>query len=420
MPNGDRPKVVIVGGGFGGIHAARKLRHADADIVVIDRTNHHLFQPLLYQVATATLAPSDIAVPIRWILRKQTNTRVVLGTVTAIDRQQRVVHVQGAESEPYDYLIIATGTRHAYFGHDEWEPIAPGLKNLDDALDIRHRFLSAFECAEKSHDEATRNAWLTFVVVGGGPTGVELAGIMLTIARTALKSDFRRIDTSRTRLVLAEAGPRLLSNFPESLSARAKADLEGMGVEVRTNAAVSRIERDAVWLGNERIDARTVFWAAGNVGGPLGSQLTATPQRSGRVPVEPDLSIPGDPNVFVIGDLAIVSKPDGTPVPGVAQGAMQMGDRAGDNILRSLRRQPRRPFHYRNLGDMATIGRYSAVASIANLELTGWLAWWTWLLIHIMHLAGFRNRLSVLLQWGWSYFTWQRGVRLIVDSERRR
>ncbi|MFN8574055.1 MAG: NAD(P)/FAD-dependent oxidoreductase [Gemmatimonadaceae bacterium] len=416
----DRPRVVIVGGGFGGIHAARKLRHADADIVVIDRTNHHLFQPLLYQVATATLAPSDIAVPIRWILRKQANTRVVLGVVNKIDRQRRVVCIEGASDEPYDYLVVATGTRHAYFGHDDWEPNAPGLKSLDDALDIRHRFLSAFERAEVANDEATRQAWLTFVVVGGGPTGVELAGIMATIARTALRSDFRRIDTTRTRLVLAEAGPRVLPTLPESLSARAQRDLEGMGVEVLTNAKVTKIESDAVWIGEDRLEARTVIWAAGNVGGPLGAQLVDVPERSRRVAVSPDLSVPGDPNVFVIGDLAMVKREDGTLVPGVAQGAMQMGDCAGDNILRSLRRQPRRPFHYRNLGDMATIGRYSAVALIGGVELTGWIAWWTWLFIHIMHLAGFRNRLSVLLQWAWSYFTWQRGVRLIVDSERRR
>lgn len=414
-----RPRVVIVGGGFAGITAAKRLRHADADVVLIDRTNHHLFQPLLYQVATATLAPSDIAVPIRWLLRAQRNTRVILGRVQSIDRTARVVHIDGAPSEPYDYLIVATGTRHAYFGHDDWEPIAPGLKNLDDALDIRHRFLSAFEKAEATDDDASQRAWMTFVVVGGGPTGVELAGIMVTIARTALRSDFRRIDTSRTRLVLAEAGPRVLPSLTEALSARAAQDLAGMGVEVRTNTRVTRVEPTAVWFGDERVDARTVFWAAGNVGEALGLQLTDERDHSGRVTVEADLSIPGDPNVFVAGDLAIVRRPHGTPVPGVAQGALQMGRCAGDNVLRSLRRQPRRPFRYRNLGDMATIGRYSAVALIAGVEVTGWLAWWTWLLIHIMHLAGFRNRLSVLLQWGWSYFTWQRGVRLIVDSERR-
>lgn len=416
----DRPRVVIVGGGFGGIHAARRLRHADAEVVVIDRTNHHLFQPLLYQVATATLAPSDIAVPIRWLLRKQANTRVVLGSVTEIDRERRIVRVEGAPDELYDYLIVATGTRHAYFGHDEWEAIAPGLKSLDDALDIRHRFLSAFERAEVAADEETRQAWLTFVVVGGGPTGVELAGIMATIARTALRPDFRRIDTAHTRLVLAEAGPRVLPNLPETLSARAQRDLEGMRVEVRTHTKVTKVASDAVWFGDEQLHARTVIWAAGNSGGPLGLQLAQPPDRSRRVAVTPDLSVPGDPNVFVVGDLAMVKRDDGSAVPGVAQGAMQMGDCAGDNVLRSLRRQPRRAFHYRNLGDMATIGRYSAVALIGGVEITGWLAWWAWLFIHIMHLAGFRNRLSVLLQWGWSYFTWERGVRLIVDSERRR
>lgn len=419
MPDGDRPRVVIIGGGFGGLHAARRLAHAPATVVVIDRTNHHVFQPLLYQVATATLAPSDIAVPIRWILRKQQNTRVVLGKVTHIDRESRRVHIEGSESEPYDYLIVATGTRHTYFGHDDWEPLAPGLKSLDDALDIRHRFLSAFEEAEKATDPTAQRAWLTFVVVGGGPTGVELAGIMATIARTALRHDFRRIDTATTRLVLAEAGPRILPTFPASLSARAQRDLEEMGVEVRTATRVTGVDRVGVRFADERVEARTVVWAAGNLGEPLGGELSSVPERSRRVVVASDLSLPDDPQVFVIGDLAIVLRADGTPVPGVAQGAMQMGDCAGENVLRSLRRQPRRPFRYRNLGDMATIGRYRAVAVVGGVEVSGSLAWWSWLLIHIMHLAGFRNRLSVLLQWGWSYFTWQRGVRLIVDSERR-
>ena len=280
MPNEDRPRVVIVGGGFAGIAAAHQLRNAAADIVVIDKTNHHLFQPLLYQVATATLAPSDIAAPIRWLLRKQRNTRVVLGAVSGIDRSKRLVHIEGAPSEAYDYLILATGTRHAYFGHAEWEPLAPGLKSLDDALDIRHRFLSAFEMAEQAMDEPSRNAWLTFVVVGGGPTGVELAGIMMTIARTALRPDFRRIDTARTRLVLAEAGPRLLPALRPQLAARAHEDLVAMGVEVRTNTRVTRIEGDAVWLGDERLPAETVFWAAGNqahVFSKIGDSITVAP-----------------------------------------------------------------------------------------------------------------------------------------------
>ncbi len=420
MPNGDRPRVVIVGGGFAGIAAAKRLKHAAADVVVIDKTNHHLFQPLLYQVATATLAPSDIAVPIRWLLRKQRNTRVVLGDVSSIDRSKRLVHVEGAASEPFDYLILATGTRHAYFGHTEWEPLAPGLKSLADALDIRHRFLSAFELAERSEDEQEREAWLTFVVVGGGPTGVELAAIMTTIARTALRADFRRIDTSRTRVVLAEAGPRILPALPILLSDRARADLEGMGVDVQTNTLVTRVEADAVWLGQQRLPTRTVFWAAGNQAERLGADVSSQVDRAGRVAVANDLSLPEDPNILIAGDLAGVHRENGDLVPAVAPAAMQMGRCAGDNVLRSLRRQPRRPFHYVNKGELATIGRYSAVGVVAGVNVTGAFAWFLWLFIHILYLAGFRNRLSVLLQWGWSYFTWQRGVRLIVDSERRR
>lgn len=419
MPNAQRPRVVIVGGGFAGIAAARRLEHAPADVVVVDRTNHHLFQPLLYQVATATLAPSDVAVPIRWLLRKQRNTRVVLGAVRGIDRDQRLVHIDGATSEPFDYLILATGTRHAYFGHPEWEPRAPGLKSLDDALDIRYRFLSAFELAEREADDSARAAWLTFVVVGGGPTGVELAGVMATIARTALRPDFRRIDTATTRLVLVEAGPRLLPAFPPGLSERTRHDLESMGVEVRTNTRVTRVEADAVWFGAERVATRTVLWAAGNQAQALGAAVSSHVDQSGRVRVSADLSLPEDPDILVAGDLALTIREDGTPVPAVAPAAMQMGRCAGDNVLRSLRRQARRPFRYVNKGELATIGRYRAVGVVAGVEVRGPVAWWLWLFIHILYLAGFRNRVSVLLQWGWSYLTWQRGVRLIVDSHRR-
>lgn len=411
--------MVIVGGGFAGIAAARRLEHAPADVVVVDRTNHHLFQPLLYQVATATLAPSDVAVPIRWLLRKQRNTRVVLGAVRGIDRDQRLVHIDGATSEPFDYLILATGTRHAYFGHPEWEPRAPGLKSLDDALDIRYRFLSAFELAEREADDSARAAWLTFVVVGGGPTGVELAGVMATIARTALRPDFRRIDTATTRLVLVEAGPRLLPAFPPGLSERTRHDLESMGVEVRTNTRVTRVEADAVWFGAERVATRTVLWAAGNQAQALGAAVSSHVDQSGRVRVSADLSLPEDPDILVAGDLALTIREDGTPVPAVAPAAMQMGRCAGDNVLRSLRRQARRPFRYVNKGELATIGRYRAVGVVAGVEVRGPVAWWLWLFIHILYLAGFRNRVSVLLQWGWSYLTWQRGVRLIVDSHRR-
>ncbi|MBV6521662.1 MAG: NADH dehydrogenase-like protein [Gemmatimonadaceae bacterium] len=419
MPDRQRPRVAIVGGGFAGIAAARRLERANADVVVIDRTNHHLFQPLLYQVATATLSPSDIAVPIRWLLRGQRNTRVVLGAVSSIDRDRRVVHVEGAASEPYDYLILTTGSRHSYFGHGDWEPNAPGLKDLADALDIRHRFLSAFELAERSDTEEERAARLTFVVVGGGPTGVELAGIMATIAREALRSDFRRIDTRQTRVMLAEAGPRLLPAFPEALSTRAASDLMSMGVEVRTDTRVTQVLPDAVWFGKERVPTFTVLWAAGNEAQRLGAAVTDAVDRAGRVKVEADLSVPDYPNVFVAGDLAIVSRENGQQVPGVAPAAIQMGRCAGDNVLRSLRRQPRRPFRYVNKGELATIGRYRAAGVIAGVQVAGPFAWFVWLFVHIMYLAGFRNRLSVLFQWGWSYLTWQRGVRLIVDSERR-
>lgn len=413
-----RPRVVIIGGGFAGIEAAKVLRRAPVDIVLIDRTNHHVFQPLLYQVATGSLAPSDIAVPIRWMLRKQKNTRVTLGAVTSIDVASQSVEIDGgATHEPFDFLIVAGGARHAYFGHDEWEGEAPGLKSLGDALEIRDRFLVSFERAELAASEAEREAWQTIVIVGGGPTGVELAGIMATIARTALVEDFRRIDTTGTRVVLVEGGNRLLPALSENLSARAKKDLEGMGVEVRLNALVTEVGEFGVQIGAEQIAARTVFWAAGNRASELSTSLGAPLDRQRRVMVEPDLSLPGMPNVFVIGDQATVTS-DGRLVPGVAPAAMQMGRAAATNILHTIRRQPRRPFHYFNKGDLATIGRYRAVAAFGKLEVTGVPAWFLWLFVHIMYLAGFRNRISVLLQWGYAYFTYQRGSRLIREGAR--
>lgn len=401
--------------------AAQALRHAHVDVTVIDRHNHFVFQPLLYQVASGTLAPSDIAVPIRWYLRGQKNTRVILGEVTRIDLASRTVCIDGeAHVESYDYLIVAAGSRHAYFGHDAWEERAPGLKSLDDALLIRSRFLNAFEQAELTHDDNARAAWQTIVIVGGGPTGAELAGIMMTIARHALRSDFRRIDTASTRVLLVEGGPRILPTFPEELSHRALRDLQRLGVDVRLNASVSQVEDGCVRIGDEVIRTQTVFWAAGNVASPLTRQLGVPLDRAGRVLVEPDLSIPGHAEVFVVGDLAVTTQRDGRPVPGVAQGAIQGGHCAGDNVYRSVTRRERRPFRYLNKGDMATIGRHSAVADLGGpLRFGGVFAWLLWLFIHIAYLAGFRNRLVVLIQWGWEYLTYQRGVRLILHSDGR-
>lgn len=412
-----RPKVVIIGGGFAGIAAARALRGGEVDVVVIDRTNHHLFQPLLYQVATATLAPSDIAVPIRWVLRKYDNVRVVMGDVTAIDvSQRRVVLDRGEREERYDYLIVAAGARHAYFGHDEWEAKAPGLKSLDDALEIRHRFLQAFEEAEKCGDPAEREALQTIVIVGGGPTGVELAGLMATIARDVMHDDFRCIDTRRTRVILLEGGDRILPAFPAHLSAEALHDVAELGVEIRLNSIVTRIEDGAVFVGDQRIATRSVFWAAGNAASPLGAQLGAPLDRAGRVEVAPDLSVPGHPEVFVVGDLASVRRDDGRAVPAVAPAANQEGTWAARNILRTVRRQERRPFRYFNKGDLATIGRHRAVADFGAIDFTGIPAWLLWLFVHIMYLVGFRNRVTVLIQWAWAYFAYQRGSRLITGG----
>jgi NADH:ubiquinone reductase (H+-translocating) len=407
---------VIVGGGFGGIAAAQAMRRGHVDITVIDRNNHFVFQPLLYQVASGGLAPSDIAVPIRWYLRKQENTNVLLGDVTAIDLDARTVAIDGGRRvEQYDFLVLAAGSRHAYFGHDAWEADAPGLKSLGDALHMRTRFLNAFEQAEFSDDPAERAAWQTIVIVGGGPTGAELAGIMMTIARKALRTDVRRIDTTQTQVILVEGGPRLLPTFPEELSARALADLQKIGVDVRLNALVSSVDARSVRIGDEVIPTRTVFWAAGNVASPLTRLLGVPTDRAGRVLVEPDLSIPGRPEVFVVGDIAVTTQKDGRPVPGVAQGAIQGGACAGDNVLRTLGRRDRKAFRYRNKGDMATIGRHSAVADLGPpLRFGGIVAWFLWLFIHITYLAGFRNRLVVLVQWAWEYFTYQRGVRLIL------
>ncbi|MBK8250260.1 MAG: NAD(P)/FAD-dependent oxidoreductase [Gemmatimonadetes bacterium] len=409
-----RPRVIIVGGGFGGIAAAQRLRNVDVDVLVVDRHNHYVFQPLLYQVAAATLAPSDIAVPIRWYLRNQANTRVLLGEVTAINPSSRRVTIDGAREEPYDFLVVAAGSRHAYFGRPEWEPNAPGLKSLDDALELRTRFLSAFERAEATADLEERRALQTIVIVGGGPTGAELAGIMVLIARNVLRGDFRQIDTAQTRVILVEGGPRVLPSMPEELSARALTDLRAMGVEVRLNTMVTEVTPTHVRLGDDVVPTRTVFWAAGNQASSLGRQLGAAVDRVGRVLVEPDLSVAAHPEVFVVGDMAVTAQADGRVVPGVAQGAMQGGRCAADNIVRTIERRARRPFRYQNRGDMATLGRHRAVADLpGGLRFGGTVAWLLWLFLHIAYLAGFRNRLVVLVQWGWEYLTWQRGVRLL-------
>jgi NADH dehydrogenase len=415
-----RPHIVIIGGGFGGLAAAKELRGKPVDVTVIDRTNHHLFQPLLYQVAMAGLAPSDITVPIRWILRNERNANVIMGEVVKIDPARREVTVDGiAAPVGYDVLIVTAGSRHAYFGHDAWEPNAPGLKSLEDALVMRRRFLTAFERAEQESDADERQRLMTFVIVGGGPTGAELAGMMIEIVRKAMPRDFRNIDTRQTRVVLVEAGPRLLPAFPERSAARARRDLERLGVEVRTGTTVTHVDGSGARIGDEFIATRNVFWAAGNQASPLGAMLGGQTDRVGRVLVREDLSVPGHPEIFVAGDLAAVHETDGSLVPGVAPAAMQEGRKAAANALRIINAATTSPFRYYNKGDLATIGRNRAVAVFGRrLEVAGYPAWLLWLFIHILYLAGFRNRLSVLVQWGYAYFTYQRGVRLITSAER--
>lgn len=410
------PRVLIIGGGFGGLYAARQFRDTLTEVTVVDRSNHHTFQPLLYQVATASLAPSDIAAPLRWLLRKQRNTEVLMAEVERVDPDRRVALLDNGRELPYDYLILAAGARHSYFGHAEWEGIAPGLKSIEDALEIRRRFLSAFEEAEKATDESERNAYLTFVIIGGGPTGVELAGMLPTIARHTLRGEFRRIDTAKARVILLEGGPRILPTFPEDLAAHAERDLRELGVDVRTRTLVTSVEPNSVCIGDERIVARTVLWAAGNVASPLGRLLgpTVPVDRAGRVVVQPDLSVPDRPEVFVIGDLAVMTT-NGKPVPGVAQGAIQSGRAAARNILHTIRGEARRPFRYRNKGELATIGRYKAIADFGHgVHIAGHPAWWFWLFLHILYLAGFRNRLSVLIEWGYAFFRYGLGARLIT------
>jgi NADH:ubiquinone reductase (H+-translocating) len=414
-----RARVVIVGGGFGGLQAAKALADAPLQVTLVDRRNHHLFQPLLYQVATAALSPADIAQPIRSVLRGQSNVDVVLAEVDAMDvTAKEIVLSENMGRLPYDYLILAAGAHHAYFGHDEWEPNAPGLKTLEDALNIRRRILTSFEEAEREPDPARRKALMTFVVVGGGPTGVEMAGAIAEIARFSLARDFRHIDTRDAKVILIEAGTQLLGAFPDRLSRHALRDLERLGVQVRFGKPVTAIAPDAVTVGDEIIPANTIVWAAGVQASPLGSSLGVELDRAGRVLVNPDLSVPGHPEIFVIGDLASLKDARGRPLPGVAQVAMQQGAWAAANILRAIEGKPARAFRYRDLGNMATIGRNSAVADIRGLRLTGFVAWLAWAVVHILNLIGFRNRILVALQWLWDYLTFQRGARLITGSAR--
>ena len=414
---GESPHVVIVGGGFAGIYCARALRRAPVRITLIDRRNFHLFQPLLYQVATASLSPADIAGPIRTILRRQKNTQVWLGDVTEVDRRSRVVGLADGVRVPFDYLVLATGVTHAYFGHDDWARHAPGLKTVDDAIEIRRRFLLAFEEAEREGDPEARQRLLTFVIVGAGPTGVELAGAMAEIARRVLPTDFRAIDTSAARVLLLEGADRVLPPYPPELSRKAREQLEALGVEVRTGATVTHVAEDHVIVGDdERIEAGNVFWAAGVEASSLGRSLEVERDRAGRVRVEGDLSIPGDPRIFVAGDLAWCRGPDGTAVPGVAPAAIQMGRHVARTIRRDLEEKPRKSFRYRDKGDLATIGRAAAVARIGKLRFWGFLAWILWVGVHILYLIGFRNRILVMIQWAWAWATYQRGIRLITGS----
>ena len=412
------PDIVIIGGGFGGLYAARALKHAGAQITIIDRRNHHVFQPLLYQVAMAALSPGDIASPIRWILRRQQNVEVLLAEARRIDvEHKRVILADGELS--YNFLILAAGATHAYFGHDEWRRRAPGLKTLDDALEMRRRVLLAFERAEREPDPDRRRALLTFVLIGGGPTGVELAGALAEISHQSLARDFRHFDPGSARIILIEAGPTLLSAFPPHLREAARRDLEALGVEVTTGAAVTDVQDGAVVIGSKRVEAATILWAAGVAASPVAATLGARLDRAGRVFVNADLTIDGHPEVFVIGDLAVLAGGDGKPLPGVAQVAIQMGKHAAHNIMRALEGQPYRPFKYKNLGNMATIGRASAVADFERFTMKGLPAWLAWLFVHIFNLIGFRNRLVVMVQWAWAYITYQRGIRLITGEDAR-
>lgn len=414
--NTSIPHIVILGGGFAGLWATRALANSPVRITLVDRHNHHLFQPLLYQVATAGLSAPDIAAPLRHILRKQTNVEVRLAEVRAIEPQQKQVWLDDGSKLAFDYLLVATGATHAYFGHDEWAPHAPGLKTLDDALQLRRHLLLAFERAEAETDPERRAAWLNFAIVGAGPTGVELAGTLAEIARHTLKNEFRNIDPSEARVRLIEAGPRVLASFPESLSEKARRQLSRLGVEVSVGVPVTDINEDGYRLGDDFVAAKTVVWAAGVAASPLAKSLSVPLDRAGRVLVQPDLSVPGYSDIFVAGDLAAIVS-DGKPVPGVAPAAKQMGRHVAEAIQARLAGSEVAPFRYKDYGNLATIGRMAAVVDFGKLKFSGLLAWWFWLAAHVFFLIGFRNRIVVLLNWAWAYWSYQRGARIILGGQ---
>jgi NADH:ubiquinone reductase (H+-translocating) len=417
----EKPRVVIVGAGFGGLNAARSLGKAAVQITVIDHKNFHTFQPLLYQVATAGLSPGEIAAPIRSILRSHKNIEVLMGDVIGVDLDKRVVET-AEDSVPYDYLVVAAGATHSYFGHDEWEPFAPGLKTIEDALEIRRRVLLAFELAERQAASGETGRPLNFVVIGGGPTGVELAGTLAEISRYALAHDFRSIDPSRTHILLLEGGPRVLPAYTEDLSRSAEEQLKHLGVEVRTSTLVTQVEAGAVQIGTTRVPATVILWAAGVAASPLGRILTTAVDRAGRVPVQPDLTLAGHPEVFVIGDLAAAKDENGKLLPGVAPNAIQQGKYVAKVIRKETEsagqtpNSARTPFHYWDKGSLATIGRSAGIAQFGKIHISGFVAWLSWLFVHIFFLIGFRNRILVFIQWAWSYVTYERGARLITGS----
>ncbi|MBC7899649.1 MAG: NAD(P)/FAD-dependent oxidoreductase [Saprospiraceae bacterium] len=412
----NNPKIIIIGGGFGGLWAAKALKNKAVDVTLIDRKNHHTFQPLLYQVATAVLSPGEIASPIRRILHSAKNIEVILGEASAFDKEGQFVILADGSKIKYDYLIAAAGARHSYFGHDDWETLAPGLKTIEDALEMRRRVLLAFELAEREAYLTGSHKPLNFVVVGGGPTGVELAGAIAGIARQALSKDFKAIDTTEARVMLFEGSDRVLGTFAEDLSAKAKTQLEDLGVEVHLNSFVTEIESGRVKVGENWIECDVVLWATGVAASPIGKALGVETDKAGRVFVQPDLTIPGYKNIFVIGDMASIKQENGEPVPGLSPAAMQMGNLTSANILRDLKNEPRKNFRYIDKGTMATIGRSKAIADIKGWHFSGFIAWLMWLFLHVVFLIGFRNRLYVLLEWFWAYLSRERSARLITGN----
>jgi len=413
----DKPKIVVVGGGFGGLAAIKELKGVEADVILVDRRNHHLFQPLLYQVATTSLGPSEIAWPIRQLVHKRREVTTLLGNVTGVDTVAKTVELEGGAEIPFDYLILATGAQHAYFGHDDWEPHAPGLKTLEDATAMRRRLLLAFERAELETDTVRRKALLTFVIIGAGPTGVELAGAIIELARITLRDDFRNIRPEDARVVLIEAGPRVLANFKPEMSAYAEKSLRELGVEVMLNTPVTNVHGDGVDFAGGTLKAETIIWAAGVLASPAAKWLGVEADRAGRVKVNLDLSVPGHPNIFASGDTVTVAAPNGKPVPGIGDAAKQGGRHAARVVKARLRGDDRElPFHYNHLGDIATIGRSRALIDFGWIKLTGWIGWWTWGLAHIYFLIGLKNRIFIALNWLWIYLTGYRSARLITQD----